>query len=244
MSATVYGQDIVLLKNFNPKAKELHHSLNASKDSLVVKSETKILSIDIFNEDFETSINVEGFESRISIEELPEGKFVVEARLNDKIIIFGLYRPNFTENHTLGSASSKTEEVAEGNGMMLDEKGQVIKCVPNKSIAFLLTRENNKSHHSKSQKFYWVVTKVNNEMGSNKTMKLVEKETVDRMISKHKQELNSVSGKLNELTVWEVYNTTKFMELQMSDPNFFYSVTSEVFNTTPYYSTHNTVANL
>ena len=75
-------------------------------------------------------------------------------------------------------------------------------------------------------------------------MKLVNKESVDRMILKNKQENNSASGKLNELTVWEVYNTTKFMKYQVSNPNFIYSITSDLFNTSPYYTTEDKIQNI
>jgi hypothetical protein len=68
-------------------------------------------------------------------------------------------------------------------------------------------------------------------------MKLVDQESVNRMITKNKIEHKGTSGKSNELIVWEVYNTSKFMEHQVSNPKFVYSLNSEYFNTTPYYST-------
>jgi hypothetical protein len=68
-------------------------------------------------------------------------------------------------------------------------------------------------------------------------MKLVQKESAERMILKNKIEHNSASGKLNELIIWEVYDTTKFMENQVSNPDFVYSSSSDIFNTSPYYST-------
>lgn len=239
-----YGQDIFLLKNTNPKAKELKHRLNSAKDSLILGCDTKIIQIDIFNEDYEKIVAIDGYDAQISLEDIPEGKLIVEAKLADKVIVMGLLRLAYDNDIANTSSSLENKDVVEGHGMMLDESLNVIKKKPNKSIAFLLTRVKTKTESSKKTKFYWVVTKVNNEIGSSKTMRLVDKESVDRMILKHKQELNSVSGKLNELTVWEVYDTSKFMERQVLNPDFFYSLSSELFNTTPYYSTHDKVANL
>ena len=239
-----YGQNFTLIKNNNPKAKELKHSLNQTKDSLLLGSDTKILHAEIFNEDFEKIVLIDGFKAQISLEHIPEGKFVVEVKLADKVIIMGLMRYDIHTDEANSEMSDKNHTIAEGKGMMLDESLNVIKTVPNKSIVFILTGSNAKQQTKKNQKFYWVVTKVNNESGSCKTMKLMDEEAVGRLILRHKQELNSVSGKLNELTVWEVYNTTEFMEHQMTNPNFFYSLTSDLFNTTPYYSTHAKVANL
>ena len=67
-------------------------------------------------------------------------------------------------------------------------------------------------------------------------MKLMDQASVDKMIKKNKIERNSVSGKLNELTVWEVYNTTQFMKNQTINPNYIYSHKSDLFNSEPYYS--------
>ncbi len=235
-----YGQNFTLLKNFNPKAKELKHNLNASNDSLIIGSETKILQVDIFNEDFEKTIPVDGWAAQIPLNDIPEGKFVIEAKLVDKVFIFGIMR----YDDRVDKNSNKNNDIAEGKGMMLDESLNVIKKTPNTSIALILNGSKPKKQTSANQKFYWAVTKINNESGSSKTMQLVDKKTVDRMILKHKLELNSPSGKLNELMVWEVYDTTKFMEHQVSNPDFFYSLTSDLFNTQPYFSTHNKVANL
>jgi len=239
-----YGQNFTLQKNTNPKAKELTHNLNSTKDSLLLGCDTKILKVEIFNEDYEKIVVVEDFKIQISLEDISEGKFVVETKLVDKIIIFGLMKRNHSNQINNSSLALKNNDIAEGRGMMLDESLNIISKSPNKSIEFILTGVKAKRYTSKKQNFFWVLTKVNNESGSSKTMKLVNKTSTDRMILKHKQELNSVSGKLNELTVWEVYNTSKFMEHQLLNPDFFYSLNSDLFNTTPYYITENTVQNL
>ena len=239
-----YSQNFTLLKNTNPKAKELKHNLNTTKDSLILESEKKILKVEIFNEDYEKIVIVEDFIAQIGLNDIPEGKFVIETNLEDKNIIFGIMRYDYIDSTENSNLLLDNKDIAEGKGMMLDESFNVIRKTPINSLEFILTGAKKKAKSNKNQKYYWAVTKINNEIGSSKTMKLVDKELADRMILKHKIELKSTSGKLNELEVWEVYDTIKFMEHQIIDPNFFYSLTSDLFNTTPYFSTHDKVANL
>ncbi len=237
----VSSQDITLLKNTHPKAKELKHSLNNTRDSLILGCEKTILKVEIFNEDYEKSVIVEAFKTQISLDDIPVGKFVIQAKLADKIIVIDLIKHNYFNAESNSKMSLEQKELAGGKGMMLDDGLNVIKSSPNHSIDFILTRRKTKKLSNKNQKFYWTETRVNTESASNKTMKLVNQEAVDRMILKNKLEHNSASGKLNELTVWEVYNTTKFMAYQVSNPDFIYSLTSDLFNTSPFYSTINSI---
>lgn len=230
------GQNITLLKNFNPKAKELKHDLNFSQDTLMLSSESRIEKVDIFNEDFEKIVDVKNHESRISLIDLPEGIFVVEARLEDKIITMKIVKHS---NEYITNDLNKSN-IAEGKGMMLDERLNVITSAPKRSIAHLLSGKKSSNISTKQQKFYWTITKVNNEIGSSKTMKLVDEKSVERMILRNK--LENDRGQSNELRVWEVHNTTKFMENQLSNPEFINSSQSDVFNPLPYYDTHTTAS--
>ncbi|MDN3493831.1 hypothetical protein [Winogradskyella bathintestinalis] len=235
-----YGQNITLLKNNNPKAKDLSHQLNAAKDSILLACKTKILQVDIFNEDFEKIIIIDNYEAKIYLGDIPEGKFVLETKLEDKVVLIGLMR--HTDLQT--SEIHYNKDINEGKGMMLDESLKVITKVPNKSIAFILTGSKPKHPTYKNQKFYWAVRKINTKSGANRTMQLLDKTSVDRMILKHKEQLKRVAGRHSELMIWEVYDTSKFMEHQVSNPDFFYSLNSDLFNTIPYYSTNNKVVNL
>ena len=78
-SVIISGQNITLLKNTNPKVKELKHNLNASRDSLIMECEKTIYKVEIFNEDYEKIIIVEDFKSKIPLLDLPAGEFIVEA---------------------------------------------------------------------------------------------------------------------------------------------------------------------
>ena len=242
-SVIIYGQNITLLKNFNPKAKELKHSLNTAGDSLIITCEKTILQVEIFNEDYEKLIIVKGFETQITLDDIPIGKFVVEAKLADKNIVMDLIKHDHFNDRSNSTLSNDKKEIAGGKGMMLDEKLNIIKSSPNKSIEFILTRGKTKKQTTENQKFYWTITKVNTESGSSKTMKLVNQESVDRMILKNKLEYKSTEGKLNELIAWEVYNTTKFIKHQVSDNNYMYSQSSDFFNTAPYYTSKNNLQN-
>jgi hypothetical protein len=228
-TVVVCGQNITLLKNNHPKAKELKHHLNTTKDSLLLACEKTIIQVDIFNEDYENILIVEDSSAQISLNEVPAGEFFVEVKLADKIIVMNLIKPDHIDNLT---------ESKVGHSKNYDHK------TSSKSIAYLLTGGKRENTTSKRQKFYWTITKVNNGKITSKTMKLVDKETADRMISKNKLEQNSISGKLNELSVWEVYDTKKFMELQVSNPDFIYSAKSAIFNTNPYYRTETSIQTL
>ena len=237
----ISGQNITLLKNYNPKAKELKHNLNKTNDSLILGSENSILKVEIFNEDYENIIIVEADEAKISLNDLPIGKFVVETKLTDKTILLDIIKYKDFSNTTNSSVLNEKKNVAEGNGMMLDESLNLVERPPARSLGSLLNRGKTKIQSPKKQKFYWTITKTNNESGASKTMRLVDEESVERMILKNKIENKSASGKLNELIVWEVYNTSKFMEHQVSNPDFVYSMSSEFFNTSPHYSSESKI---
>ncbi|NRD19402.1 hypothetical protein HNV08_05030 [Winogradskyella eckloniae] len=240
VSLTCFSQDFKLIKNKHPQAKELKHNLNKTKDTLVLECNNKILAVDFFNEDFEKKIIINDVKTKISLQDIPEGKFIVEAKLTNKIILIDLIRHK-SYNDT---SQSDINEPAEGMGMMLDETLNIIKAAPNKSLSFMLNRSNEQQKASTQLKFYWIESQVINKIGSSKTMRLADQDSVDRMILKHKEELKSDCGKLNTLTIWEVYNTSEFMENQASNPDFVYSSSTDIFNSTPYYSTNGNTQDL
>lgn len=227
-SVIISGQNITLLKNTNPKVKELKHSLNTSRDSLIMECEKTIYKVEIFNEDYEKIIIVEDFKSQIPLLDLPAGEFIVEAQLVDKIVVMKIIRYNDITNSTI--TSSKKEAGKKEN-------------LSTNSIEFLLSTGNNKKLNNKNQKFYWTLNQINNGNSSSKTMKLVDQESLDRMILKNKLEQSRAEGKLNELIAWEIYNTSKFMKQQVSDNSYIFSQVSDFFNTAPYYTTENNSQN-
>ncbi|EPR72687.1 hypothetical protein ADIWIN_2300 [Winogradskyella psychrotolerans RS-3] len=244
LTSISFGQNIILLQNTNPKAKELKHSLNSTKDSLMLGCDSKILKVEIFNENYEQLIIVEANNTKISLKDIPNGNFIIETRIDEKIIVMDLIKHDDYNDTSNSGLYHNMEQIIEGKGMMLDEELKVIKSSPNKSIEFILTGGKAKNHSAKNQKYFWTETQIINESGSSKTMRLADQKSVDKMIHRHKLEINSDSGKLNKLTVWEVYNKGEFMENQVSNPEFVYSSSTDLYNHIPYYSTTNNIQNL
>ncbi|WP_299366451.1 hypothetical protein [Winogradskyella sp.] len=227
LAITSNSQNIVLLKNFNPKAKELKHNLNRTRDSLVLASDQIISKVELFNENFEKKVKVENSEVKISLHNIPIGEFHVEVHLEGKIIIMELIKYSNDPN---SSISSNESEFVYEKGTMLDENLNPINVIITDRIESLLSPKKRKSDTKK--KLFWVILKSS----SSKTMKLVDETTVKKMIKKNKLELNSAEGKSNELTVWEVYDSHKFMEAQIADTDYINSTSSDLFNVIPYYS--------
>lgn len=235
-----FSQNAILLKNTNPKAKELHHALNATKDSLILRCSSALTKVDIFNEEYDSSVIVNTRNTKVPLNDLPSGKFVIEVQLPDKIISMNLVK----RGNERPLSAFKSEPIAEGMGMMLDENLKIVKASPHKSIEFLLTRTKKSPQAPKAKKYFWIESLTVNEVGSSKTMKLADQQLVDKLILKHQLEIKCYTGKQNTLTVWEVYNTRKFIEHQMTNSNFVYSQSTEVFNPTPYYKTRTKSINL
>ena len=239
---TGYSQDVVLLKNYNPKVKELDHNLNYNRDSLLLGSENKIIKVDIFNEDYDQTYDIKDFQTRIPIYNLPKGKFVVEVQLMDKIVEMHIVKHHSNNNLTDSSSRIDNKSIVEGQGMMLDEKLNVIKSPPKNSIEFLLTRSKTNKPRRVKQKFFWIIQEVSNGNKSYKSMKLVDERAVTKMISKNKLISETNYGKLNKLSVWEVYDTTKFVKKQTINPNYINSSSSDLFNVEPYYMSSENLA--
>ncbi|WP_179354281.1 hypothetical protein [Winogradskyella vidalii] len=83
---------------------------------------------------------------------------------------------------------------------------------------------------------YWVIYKMNNGHRSEKIQKLTDKATVDRMIKKNEIDLKTKSGRLNELSIWSIYDTTEFVRHKRKNKENYLAVDSESFNNVPYYN--------
>lgn len=224
------SQNISLLKNYNPKVKELNHELNQRKDSLNLKCDSKIIKVDIFNEDFDETFTVNDFKTSISLLNIPEGKFVVEVQLADKIVEMHVIKYNSDSKPSYSNSN-----ILEGQGMMLDEQLNVIKSPPKRSIEYLLTKTKASDNKSRKKKFYWILLEVNTGNNSNKSMKLVDEYAAKKMIKRNKLVSKSNFSKSNKLYVWEIYDTTKFIKNQTANPDYINSSSSEFFNVDPYY---------
>ncbi|WP_179375003.1 hypothetical protein [Winogradskyella wichelsiae] len=135
-----FSQNAILIQNKNPKAKELKHSLNSTKDSLLLYSESKILQFEIFNENYEETFEVNAYYKVISLNEIPAGNYLVEVKLSDKIILIDLIKRH--ENKEIATSKSSLKKINEGKGMMLDENLNPITSSPHQSIESILTQAN------------------------------------------------------------------------------------------------------
>ncbi len=224
-SVFVYGQRAIFEKNVNKRAEALEQALNKNGDSLVLKSEKTIQQVDIFNKDYMKTFNINGNEAKIDLSLIPEGRFIVQARLGKKRIVMYL-----KIHETLENNATKTELAT------LDETDissvEIEEAKLSETIASV-------EESSKKPVSYWVVYESVGGSGSYKTMSLERKDDVAKMISKNKLEINTKIGKNNKLVVYEVYNISKFMRKQLRNPNYFSSSKSKFFNVEPYYTSSN-----
>lgn len=276
-----YGQKSTLLQNINFRAKELKHSLNKDGDSLILESEKTIYSVDIFNQDFEKTVEVDDNEIKIPLNGTPLGRLVVQAKMADKRIIMTLLRHVAIEEKPIIKKHRprlKTTDLVAFEDINLSLKVNafgvdtrtvllikpiepiITTTIPQENPIEIATTEkeepissqNNVSNRQNnsianmlnwkpkkdniSDKVFWISYVINNGTNSSKKMKMVTHIEADELITKHKAELKTNQGKLNQLTIWEVYNTAKFMEKQVENPDYINSIVSNLFNVKPYFS--------
>ena len=219
-SYIVYGQKITFQENVNHSASELTQQLNANKDSLLLETTiNKIQQVDIFNEHFSERVTVDSHSSKIDLSTLPYGDFIVQAKVDNKLIIMFLQKER--------SESFTSEDLND---------------FYNSSYASV--RGSNYKSQEEHSVYYWVVSESNSNFGSVRSMKLEYKEAVAKLISKHQLELQSNVGKDNKLYIYAIYDKSKFMNMQFRNPDYYKtSEASEVFNSEPFYVTDYEFAN-
>jgi hypothetical protein len=92
LTAIVYGQKSTLIQNYNPRAKDLKHHLNKTEDSLILESNRLIEKVGIFNSAFEKKLYLYKNKVKISLKDVPVGRFVTEVKYDDKLILITLIR--------------------------------------------------------------------------------------------------------------------------------------------------------
>lgn len=207
-----YGQDITFHKNVNYRASSLLQSFDKERSRLSLECATgQILQVDIFNNDFSESIDVNNKKTDIDLNSLPSGDFVIQAKLEDKWIVMYLEKSGNQQNSS-----------AESQNAIVDLEPEIIKA-------------NDKGIAKKPSSYYWVVLENKSRFGSNKSMRLERKDAVDKIISKKQKEVKSGIGKNNVLHIYEIYNKSKFMTKQIRNPVYYKSESSELFNVVPVY---------
>ena len=224
----VYGQNIRLQHNINYEARQLKQNLNQLGDSLLLESINTIRQVDIFNKDYSETFNVEGNKTEIDLKKLPIGNFIIKVRMGRKHIVMYLEK---TDDKKLKALNKN----ARNNIMITANEDLNFKT----NNASLVKAVDNIPAKLKSS-YYWVVYECNSNFGSSKTMKLVDKRKVEKLIVRNKLERKSKNGKHNKLYVYEVFNVSEFMDKQSKNPQFYMSSNdSSLFNIMPFYDTLN-----
>jgi hypothetical protein len=257
LSVACYGQKSTLFKNINYRAEELSQNLNKEGDSLFLSCEKTIYKVVIFNDDFDKTIKVRSKKIDISLHDIPQGEFVVETRIPNKRIIMTLVRhEEFTSDYiegtdTVQSLSQGNKDLTKAENTSQQQLAQGAEIEGNKrkgkegysgqskrramSVSNMLN-SSQKQKNTTNNKIFWISYVVNSGTSSRKTMKMMRQHEVDKLINRLKRENKTEQGKLNTLTVWEIYDSRKFLKAQLSNPNYINSKISDYFNVIPFYS--------
>jgi hypothetical protein len=222
LAVNTYGQKSTLIQNIDFRAKGLSHSLNKTGDSLILESNKTIYKVEIFNSNFEKKFNVSNNKIKIPLNKIPVGRFITEVKLPGKLVVITLLRhqplPLLNEYYT---SSKPTPEAAMDENIM--------------SITEPNIKKTKVPQPKKVVRFYWIVNHINKGNGSSKMTRLGEKDIVDRLIRQNKIDLKTRAGRLNKLTIWEVYDTSKFMRFKRRNPDYANAEDVDFFNTSPIY---------
>ena len=225
LTTLIFSQESSLIQNINFRAKDLKHSLNTNGDSLLLESEFDISKVNIYNDTFEKSYIVDKQKTKIPLVHIPNGRFVTEVKIQDKLIIITLIR-----HKTLPISENPIVDTDLDNNTTANEL-TLINEAEGKAIPFPETIEK----PIKEVKFYWIVKYINKGHSSSKKMRIGDKTVVERMIAQHKIDLKTKAGKRNKLTIWEVYDTSAFMRYKRQNPDYANSKKADCFNTVPFY---------
>lgn len=232
LATVVYGQKSTLLKNINYRASELHHSLNKVGDTLILKGERTIDKVEIFNSDFQKAYIVNRLDTKIPLTDIPVGRFVTEVKVNNKLIIITLLRHENFDNES--DLTETTEIDTEEQNSIFGQSTHQNKS-EGKSISNLDSEDVIDESLDKPIRFYWIEKQINKGHSSSKKMRIGDREVVDKMIAQHKIDLKSKAGKHNKLTIWEVYDTSKFLRFKKHNPDYATVKKADCFNTDPFY---------
>ncbi|NRD19400.1 hypothetical protein HNV08_05020 [Winogradskyella eckloniae] len=243
-----YGQKSTLVKNINARAQELEHSLNKAEDSIFFKCGRTIFEVVLFKEDFERVVRVRKNEAKIPIADLPIGKYIVEILLRDKLIVLTLIRHEIIDvpsNEILTTADQPSELLGGENKTKTTKLAVAGKKAPPKKIIKKAKKRPVKKPVITSSPtiLYWVEYKINTGQNTLKTQKFGDQNTIDQMIRKIEVDKKTKTGRLNELIVWRVFDTSKFIEHRKANKTNYHALPSESFNTEPYYKTTDQIDN-
>ncbi len=229
LATVVKSQNSTLIQNINYRAAELTHHLNTVGDSLILEGSRNISKVEIFNDNFTKTFTVENNKTVIPLVDIPVGRFVTEVELEEKLIIITLLR------HEIIDATAQPLIHLSDNAKIQNELNIKHSANGKRTTSETLNREIHKNTGEKVR-FYWIVNTVNMGQSSRKMMKFGDLETVKTIIRKHETDHKTKYGQFNDLIIWEIYDTTKFLRHKRLHPDYANTETSDFFNTRPFYN--------
>ncbi|WP_422105896.1 hypothetical protein [Winogradskyella sp.] len=229
LTSLIYGQESTLLQNVNYRADELKHRLNTTGDTLVLEGERTIDKVDIFNDDFKKSFVIDDKKTLIPLTNIPDGQFITEVKVKDKLIIMTLIRHKPADNISKDLTTTHIQNISEGQTSIVQNETE------GKLLAINTSETLKNTTPKKNVRFYWIINKIHKGHSSRKVMKIGDKETVDKVIKQNEIDLKTKTGRHNELIIWEVYDTSKFMKYKRINPDYANAENVDCFNTIPFY---------
>jgi len=141
------------------------------------------------------------------------------------------------EEPTNTLASSKNESLNSENTLYqtnLGLSGKKISPAKKEVKAKIVTKKASTTSKNTASK-YWVSYKINSGTSSEKTLKMADQATVDRIIQKINIDMRTTTGRLNELTVWEIFSPSDFAKHKRKHKKNYMNIDSDSFNKAPYY---------
>lgn len=227
--STLYssGQEVRFQKNISSTASKLLmvQQLNKTGDSLILESDSKkIQQVDILNEDYLETIKVDSLKGKINLKQLPDGNYVIQARIGRHWIVMSMMKRSNT-GEGLNFSDIKIDAKLDYVALRAKDLREGISSID----------ENLIGSHLEENTLYWVVYESNSQFSSVKTMSLKYADEIHHLISKIELEVKSEIGKNNRLFVYEVYNQSEFMLKQLRNRKYYKKGKSEFFNVFPLY---------
>ncbi|WP_299101854.1 hypothetical protein [uncultured Winogradskyella sp.] len=235
LTSFVYGQKSTLFQNKNSRALELKHELNKTNDSLILKCDRTIFEVVFFNDDFERVVRVRKKEAKIAITDLPVGQYIIETLLRDKLIVLTLVRNEEFKlpKQDIIANVVKQEEKKPTPSQLLNR--ETITKKSDLAVAGKKAVRTVEVKRKQSTALYWIEYKINTGQNTLKTEKFGDQATIDQMIRKIEIDKKTKTGRLNELIVWKVFDSSKFLKHRRANKNNYSTTASDSYNTEPYY---------
>ena len=160
-----YGQNSTLLQNIDFRAEELEHSLSKTGDTLILNSERTIDKVDIFNGNLEKTFIINDTSTKISLDEFPNGRYVTQVKVHDKLIIITLLRHSASDKSLAKIEKKDLEEDFSDSNLEIKNSSEGKQLKANLSTKVPI----------KIVKFYWIVKNINKGHSSSKQMRIGNK---------------------------------------------------------------------